>query len=564
MNAYNGVGLARPQLGDSQWRFRLGLVRQRTRTYPLDSMDFIMMDLERPDLCHRHAHWCTGDLTGRLLEFLAYADGVDGVHEPRMQELFERILRQQRPSGLIGRHAARPKAEAPEDDPASGVPRLLPGLIRYYDLTGDARALDAAVGMARFTLSRKDQWRANMRRKGGRAIEAWVTEPMAMLYGVTKDKAYLDFVGLIEECLESPEKGAHAHGFLATLRGLQVAALVTGDKAWNTKVERFRQTIIEKHYEMPDGGVPEVFPPGHRNEGCTIADWIMVNLNAGLISGDDGAYAKAEHSLWNGFAFNQWITGCFGAREITAAGYGVRHLEECVWCCLHNGGLAMAEFARQAVTFRDGTICVNQHLPGVYRLPMPGRPDAEIRVLTSYPAAADTVVEARHVPADVKVRLRVPACVKRPEVAETRRADAVSIRLKGTIGHHVESCSRGKMFFYGPLLMVPVGYNWSGPIISEAERGNVPTGYIPDDMPRGLPQLNPGQPDADGFYHLSEEPLPDWTFFDGGPGAKCWVPGAAANVPVKFADGQARSLRFVPQCFFTSCLALHETPIVFG
>jgi len=95
---------------------------------------------------------------------------------------------------------------------------------------------------------------------------------------------------MIEECLESPEKGVHSHGFLSTLRGLQVAVLITGDNAWNVKVERYRQTIIERHYEMPDGGIPEGFPPGQRNEGCSIADWIMVNLNAGLITGDETAY----------------------------------------------------------------------------------------------------------------------------------------------------------------------------------------------------------------------------------------------------------------------------------
>ncbi len=109
-----------------------------------------------------------------------------------------------------------------------------------------------------------------------------------------------------------------------------------------------------------------------------------------------------------------------------------------------------------------------------------------------------------------------------------------------------------------------MGYNWSGPAVSKDERGNVPTGYIPDDMPRGLPELQVGEADADGFLRLSDQPLPDWTFFDEGPDAKCAVPGAAAQVPVKFADGQVLSLRFVPQCFFTSCLALYETPIVFG
>ena len=563
MPTYRDVIVSSPKLAESQVRFRLGLVRQRTRTYPLDSMDFILMDLERPDPCHRHAHWCTGDLTGRLLEFLSYAEGIDGQSDPRLPELFERILRQRRPSGLIGRYAAQPKPIPPEDDFRSGVPRLLPGLLRHYDLTGDARSLEAAVGMARFTLSRQDEWRQHLKRRGSRCIEAWVSEPMAMLYGLTRDNAYLDFAAMIEECLESPEKGAHSHGYLSTLRGLQVAALITGDKAWNVKPERYRQTIIERRYVMPDGCIPEVFPPGHRNEGCSIADWIMVNLNTGLIEGADTAYATAEHALWNALAFNQWITGAFGMREITAAGYGLRHLEEAVWCCLHNAGLALAEAARQAVTWRDGTIHVNLLIPGTYRLRLPGRADAEVRILTSYPAAADTVIEATRVPADVKVRLRVPTCVRRHEIHETREGDTVRLRLTGVLGHHVQECSRGRMLYFGPLVLVPSCCNWSGSITAD-ERANVPTGYIPDEMPQGLPELQPGAADADGLLHLSDQPLPDWTYFDEGPGARCAVQGSAANVPVKFPGGEVRTLRFVPECYFTSCLALHETPIVFG
>ena len=51
-----------------------------------------------------------------------------------------------------------------------------------------------------------------------------------------------------------------------------------------------------------------------RNEGCSIADWLMLNLNAGLITGEDGAYEKAERIFWNALAFNQWINGSFGHR----------------------------------------------------------------------------------------------------------------------------------------------------------------------------------------------------------------------------------------------------------
>ena len=62
-----------------------------------------------------------------------------------------------------------------------------------------------------------------------------------------------------------------------TLRGLQLAALFTGDLSWNEKPEQIRRLIIERRFEMPDGCTPESFPRSARNEGCSIADWFHVS-----------------------------------------------------------------------------------------------------------------------------------------------------------------------------------------------------------------------------------------------------------------------------------------------
>ena len=103
---------AKPKLSDSQLKFRIGLARKRTAEYPMDNLDFILMDLEQPDLCTRHAHWCSGDLTGRTLEFLSCAEGIDGNTDVRLKDLFERILRQKCDCGLIGRYSGvNPKKE---------------------------------------------------------------------------------------------------------------------------------------------------------------------------------------------------------------------------------------------------------------------------------------------------------------------------------------------------------------------------------------------------------------------------------------------------------------------
>jgi len=218
-------------------------------------------------------------------------------------------------------------------------------------------------------ISQKDAWRQHLRATGGRFIEAWVTEPFARLFGITKEQRYLDFVAMINEHLGTCEVPCHAHGFMSTLRGLQVAAILTGDKTWNEKPETNRRIIIDKHFERPDGCTYEGFPSSSSNEGCSIADWLMLNLNAGRLGDDDSAYQKAERVFWGALAFNQWITGAFGHRALTENGYGMSRFEEAWWCCVHNGGMAMAEYARHAVSLRESTIRVNLLVPGRFTLP---------------------------------------------------------------------------------------------------------------------------------------------------------------------------------------------------
>lgn len=560
MFGYKNLTLSSPLLSDSQIKFRLGLVRQRTRTYPLDSMDFIMMDLERPENTHRQAYQCAGDLTGRLLEFLSHSDGVDGLHDDRLPVLFERILRQRRPSGLFGRIIADPIFGG---ETFAACARVFPGLIQYYELTNDMRALDAAVGLADHTIRSKDIWSKRLKETGGRSIEFWITEHLSMLYGVTGEKAYLDFVGMIGEELQMPDKGAHAHGYMATLRGLQMAALITGDASWNAKAQAAQHMIIERHYEMPDGCTPEFFPHSGANEGCCISDWLMLNLNSAAITGSAEDYERAERILWNALAFNQWNTGSFGTRSTSPNGYGMRRFEECWWCCLHHSGVGLVEYARHAVTLRDRVIDVNLLVPGHYRLALPGGREAEVRVSTAYPGRAEATIEAVGVPADTSLRLRVPACVKHPVVAASREGDRARLRFSGRIGHHVETCHGGVMLKYGPLILAPAIYSWQADEKTYGD-SNLSAGYVPDVTLCGLPTLKVPPADADGLLTLTEQPFPEWMYFEDGVTSRCGVPGSPANVAVVFPGGKERTLRFTPLCYNTSTLSLFETPVVFG
>jgi len=59
-----------------------------------------------------------------------------------------------------------------------------------------------------------------------------ISEPLARLYNITRDQRYLDFLAIINENIWPCER-SHSHGFMSTMRGLQLAAIYTGDSSWN-------------------------------------------------------------------------------------------------------------------------------------------------------------------------------------------------------------------------------------------------------------------------------------------------------------------------------------------
>lgn len=134
--------LSEPLLYDSQLKARLGLAKKRLEAYPLTDMNFVAMDLERPKLRTRHAHWCTYDLTGRTLFFYALAEGIDGKHIERLPELYQRIMNNRRESGMFG-NSFNLEGTEPEKAFVVGT-HFVSGLVNYYTLTGDMRALNAA------------------------------------------------------------------------------------------------------------------------------------------------------------------------------------------------------------------------------------------------------------------------------------------------------------------------------------------------------------------------------------------------------------------------------------
>ena len=566
---------AQVTLHESPLLNRIKLAKQRGRSYPMDSLDFIMVDLERPETLTRHADFFTGDLTGRYLDFLAASAHLAPSDNDRMQALFTRILKCQARNGTFGIVPG-----VYENEPAwVASSKVFIGLLRYYQQTGDPKALTAAQRNAEFFFAHLDRIRgASMQQKKPEDLHNWIrkagglnslgtmiTEPMAELFGITGDPRYLDVCRAVAEAQQSrPLKDwGIALGTMSTLRGLQLAAIYTGDTSWNKQPEQARKEIAE-NAAWPDGNISEKLPHSSRNEGCAIAEWIMLNLNAGFISGEDEAYEKAENALWNALFLNQTVNGCFGHREHESDHtYGGAVLsQEAWWCCLHNAGVAMVEFADHAVTLRGDELRINLLVPGRYRLPYKGT-TIEVEVSTRYPEKSDTTVVISGAPAEMKARIRIPSCIKGAEVKVTNLPGGTTRHvLSGRMGYQLEEVRNGVVLRYGPLVMAPLRYAQEVKVTKDSD---ILEGYFFERVDKERATIVPPDKDADGFYLFPKEPKPMWKNYEEGTLSRLAFDNLSINVKLAYPDGTSQEQRFWPECYSTtSTVNGAPVPVVFA
>lgn len=546
--------LSKPLLYDSQLKYRLGLIKQRMSSYPVDGMNFILMDLEHPQLRFRHAHQCTYDLTGRLLFFYAQADGVDGEHIEALPELYQRIMNNRHTSGTFGMYSEE-EGKFTEEVPYIGT-HMISGLVSYYTLTGDMRALNAAKEAVGFLERHGDAFYAKIGNPTGpNQLICWVTEGLADLYRETGEERYLNMVRRIaRECL-GQFRNAHSHGYLTTLRGLLKAGIYAQDEELLQLVKARRQEILDEGAPLPNGDISEGFPRSSRNEGCSIADWILLNLLYAYQFGDDAAYEMAEHSLWNALYFNQFITGGFGHRYFAKRGYRT-YIEEAWWCCTPNAGMALCEVARHTVTLQQGKLKLNFLIPGQYTIPTQ-QGDITVTVTTQYPQKAATIVKVVGTKAELEVR--IPDFIKGVSCRRVETPLGYTLCLEGRMGHYTEERGGGTIVKYGPLVIAPMRYFWNMRDEEEEAKTTIPTGYLHKGLYSTDFRLDLDEPDADGFYSFAHDPLPTWIIFE--EGEMAGISGgevASAHVPVVFFDGHRTELFFQPLCGATSNLTLMD------
>ncbi len=547
MNRTAHAWLAEPKLAHCQLSKRIALAHARLRAYPADTSHYGLMDIEPKDQESRHASQCTGDMSGRILEFYSASDGIYGEEEPRFHEHFFRLLRAQNNDGSFN---------GPDGFRSNNGGKILEGLVLYYKRTGDPRALNAAEMLFDRIYETKDE------------VYGWLNPDMpqgcvllpqgiALYYEESNDPRCIEMLEYINAHIGQFDR-AHSHGMTTMHRAMMQLSRYTGDMKYADQAEAFRRKVIEEGCLNPLGDVCECFPVSARNEGCSIADWIMLNLQAGLLYENDEAYALAENSLINALYFNQIVTGGFSHRAIRPWGYATDEFQEPWWCCTMNCGTGMSEYARHTVTASAEQIRINFLTPGDFTLP-----DAKVHIYTKWPDACDTRITIDD-SLKRKVHIRIPKAMKNAKIEHFTASNGSEIwTVTGRIGYTMEAFGDKWVLKYGAAVMVPMNYTWGGQSAAKVDDG-VPKNYIPARLPsKNFSILTPAE-DADGFVEFAHKPLPEWSYYGEGPIETLSLKKVTANVPVRFEDGTEQVLRFWPVLANTATLCFYEIPIVFG
>ncbi len=294
-----------------------------------------------------------------------------------MKHAVDGLLETQLENGYIGNYS--PQAQCTQWD-IWGRKYSMLGLIRYYEISNDKKALNAAKRVADHLLSQVGPGKKDITYTGnyhGMASSS-VLEPIVYLYNHTNDKRYLDFAEyivqqwktkdgpkLIEKALEgipvserfphpevwwSWENGQKAYEMMSCYEGLLQLYLVTQKPDYLKAVVAVVNNIIDTEINIAGSGSAfecwyhgienQTQPTYHTMETCVTITWMKLCNSLLQVTGDSKYADQIEKTFYNALLASMK----FDARAIAKYSplEGRRHSGEnqCgmeINCCSANG-----------------------------------------------------------------------------------------------------------------------------------------------------------------------------------------------------------------------------------
>ncbi len=389
---------------------------------------------------------------------LAYEYNPSPQLAAMLKKAAEGLMATQTPDGYIGNYAPESRLKAWD---IWGRKYCMLGLIAYYDLTNDKKALDAAAREADFLMRELHERGAEIVKMGnhrGMAASS-VLEPVCLLYARTGMKKYLDFAEEIVRQWETPDgpqliskaavpvgkrfpkpgadnwygwqQGQKAYEMMSCYEGLLELHRITGKEQYKKAAEDSWQSIMDSEINIAGSGAAmeawfsgkekQFMPIEHYQETCVTVTWLKFNRQLLRLTGA-ARYADAmEQTFYNALLGSMRPDGSDWAKYTPLSGQRLKGSEQCgmgLNCCSASGPRGLFAVPSASVMEAVRGAVVNFYIPGDYTLKSPGKNRLTLKLKTDYPVSGevDILLETKK-PETMELALRIPVWSKNTSVS---------------------------------------------------------------------------------------------------------------------------------------------------
>ncbi|HEY3371967.1 MAG TPA: beta-L-arabinofuranosidase domain-containing protein [Prolixibacteraceae bacterium] len=378
-------------------------------------------------------------------------------HDPQLLAIIRQaitgILATQSRDGYIGNYSK--DAQLQQWD-IWGRKYTLLGLLAYYDISGDRKALEASQKLADHLLTQVGEGKEDIVKTGNyRGMpSSSILEPMVLLYRHTGKKRYLDFARYIVDQWESADgpklvskaiggvdvanrfpfpkiwwswdNGQKAYEMMSCYEGLLELYRITGEPLYLKSTELAVQNIIDTEINVAGsgtafecfyhGGQRQTEPTYHTMETCVTFTWIKLCNNLLRLTGNPLYADQIEKTVYNALMASMKLDGSQIAKYSPLEGMRHEGEDQCempINCCIANGPRAFTLIPKMALMTGENEICLNlysEFRASVQLGPKNQKNKVTLEENTSYPQT-DRVEIILHTekPKTFTLALRIPA-----------------------------------------------------------------------------------------------------------------------------------------------------------
>lgn len=382
-------------------------------------------------------------------------------HDPGLFKIIQYaagdLMATQTPDGYIGNYT--PESQLNHWN-IWGCKYTLLGLLAYYDISSDVKALDAARRLGDYVMTLVGPGKADIVKTGNyRGMpSSSILEPMVLLYNRTNKKEYLDFAKYIVEQWEtvngpkliskglegvpvaerfpdpptwwSWENGQKAYEMMSCYDGLLELYKITGEATYLKVVEQVVQEIMRSEINLAGSGTAfECFyhgagrqtePTYHTMETCVTFTWMKL-CNQLLQLTHNPLYADhIERTTYNALLASMKFDGSQIAKYSPLEGHRQEGEEQCgmhINCCNANGPRAFVLIPKVALQIAENEVYVNLYNQSETEINLNPKNRFILVQNTEYPVNGDVELSINgDKPLNFMLALRIPLWSKNTSV----------------------------------------------------------------------------------------------------------------------------------------------------